>query len=344
MLNTSASEVNVSSILPNYLDPAAPPAVAMEMAELSTMLDAVVPRKRLLERNLLIATWNIKNFGSLTTKWEAGPRDTPKREYRALWAIAEIISRFDIIALQEVTGDLRALRTLMKTLGPQWRFLMTDITLGSAGSGERMAFVFDASRVELSGLAGELVVPPEWLAEIGRDAFDRQFARTPYAVSFRAGRATVILVTLHVLYGRSATERLPELRAIARWMADWARRSNRWHHNLMALGDFNIDRHDDALWQAFTSTGLVVPDVLNSVRRSIFADAGNPQRDKYYDQIAWFTSDNRRLIDLELKNGGGVDFVPWLYRDLGLTRAQMQYRVSDHYPLWVEFACPSGDG
>jgi endonuclease/exonuclease/phosphatase family metal-dependent hydrolase len=307
------------------------------MAGLSTSLDSVVPRKRHFGRNLLIATWNLKDFGSLTEKWVTDARDSPKRDFRALWAIAEVITRFDIVALQEVCGNLRALRTLMKTLGPGWRFLMTDMNYGVKGSGERMAFVFDTSRVELSGLAGELVLSPEWLAEIGPDAMKQQFARTPYAVSFQAGEATVILTTLHVLYGSVPEERVPELKAIARLLADWARQVNRWHHNLVTLGDFNIDRHGDPLWQAFTSTGLTVPAALNAVPRSIFADAGEPTLGKFYDQMGWFTEGRGRLLDMELRSAGGFDFVPLLYRDIGLSRNEMQYRISDHYPLWVEF-------
>lgn len=327
----------MSTALPALDDPTTPPAVREEMAQLRTALDSAIPRKRLLGRNLLVATWNLKELGGLTAKWSAGPSDSPKRDWRALWAIAEIVSRFDVVALQEVGGDLGALRTLMKTLGPTWRFLMTDITRGSAGGGERMAFVFDGSRTELSGLAGELVVPPEWLDLVAPDALKRQFSRTPYAVSFQAGKSTVILVTLHVLYGDNAADRLPELNGIARWMADWAQQVNRWHHNLVVLGDFNIDRRDDPLWQAFTATGLVVPTALNQVRRSIFADPGEPSKGKFYDQIAWFASGRGQALDLKLLDAGGFDFVPLLYRDIGMPRVQMQYRVSDHYPLWVEF-------
>jgi endonuclease/exonuclease/phosphatase family metal-dependent hydrolase len=307
------------------------------MAALRAALDETVPRKRPLGRNLLVGTWNLKNFGSLTEQWLAGPNDTPKRDFRGLWAVAEIISRFDVVALQEVCGDLRALRTLMKTLGPGWRFLMTDTNRGSKGGGERMAYLFDAARVELSGLAGEVVVPPEWLVEIAPGALREQFARAPYAVSFQAGDATVILVTLHVLYGTGPGDRIPELTAIARWMADWAQQSHRWHHNLVVLGDFNIDRQGDPLYRAFTSTGLTVPAALNAVRRSIFADPGQPTQDKYYDQIAWFERGKGQLINLPLLSAGGFDFVEHLYRDLGMSKAQMQYRVSDHYPLWVEF-------
>ena len=106
-------------------------------------------------------------------------------------AIGEIVRRFAVIALQEVKGDLRALRDLLKWLGPDWAFLMTDTTLGAAGNSERMAFLFDRRRVEPSGLACELVVPEEWFNEIAPDALRRQFARTPYAVSFRSGRRDV---------------------------------------------------------------------------------------------------------------------------------------------------------
>jgi endonuclease/exonuclease/phosphatase family metal-dependent hydrolase len=329
--------LTMSSPLPPYDDVSAPSVVKEEMVQLSASLDSVVPRKRDFGRNLLIATWNLKNFGSLTEKWVAEAADSPKRDYRGLWAVAEIVSRFDIVALQEVCGNLRALRTLMKTLGPRWRFLMTDVSHGARGSGERMAFLFDSSRVELSGLAGELVLSPERLSEIGPDALKQQFARTPYSVSFQAGDTTLILTTLHVLYGSGPAERVPELKAIAQLLADWARQVNRWHHNLVALGDFNIDRRGDLLWQAFTSTGLTVPGALHAVPRSIFADPGEAALGKFYDQIGWFTEGNSRLLDLEVRSAGGFDFVPHLYRDIGLGRAEMQYRISDHYPLWIEF-------
>lgn len=198
-------------------------AVQNDLASLTQALDSAIPAKT--DTNLLIATWNIRRFGSLTRKWTAGPSDIPKRDLRGLRAICEIISRFDVIAIQEVTGDLRSLRDMVSFLGPKWTFLMTDITLGFAGNDERMAFVFDTTRLQPSSLACELVVPPEWLPEIGEDALRHQFVRTPYAVSFRRKDATFILVTLHVDYGDSSADRIPELKGIARWMAALAKRS-----------------------------------------------------------------------------------------------------------------------
>lgn len=315
-----------------------PQNVQADLHSLRRALDQAIPQKR-SNQNLLIATWNLRAFGSLTRRWTAKSDDSPKRDLRGLRAIADIISRFDVIAVQEVTGDLRALRDMLSFLGNKWSFLMTDICLGRAGNKERMAFIFDTTRIRVSGLACELVIPPEWLREIGENALKEQFARTPYAVSFRAQTTTFILVALHVDYGDGASDRIPELKAIARWMADWARRSDRWHHNLLVLGDFNIDRHGSELWQAFTSTGLTVPDDLHAVQRTIFADPEDPTTDKYYDQIAWFQSGSRtRRLSMDYRNGGHFDFLPFVYTETNLSKSSISYRISDHYPLWVEFS------
>ena len=313
-----------------------PSPVQSDLNSLAQALDSAIPLK--IDTNLLIATWNIRRFGSLTREWTAGANANPKRDLRGLRAICEIVSRFDVIAIQEVTGDLRALRDMMSFLGPNWSFLMTDICLGAAGNDERMAFVFNNTRLQPSGLACELVVPQEWLDEIEEDALCRQFARTPYAVSFRRNDTTFILVTLHVDYGDSSKDRIPELKSIAKWMADWANRSNKWHHNLLALGDFNIDRQGGAAWNAFTSTGLTVPDDLNHVPRSIFADPEKPALEKFYDQIAWFTAKSGAIaLSMEYSDSGGFDFLPHAYTGTGLTKNSISYRISDHYPLWVEF-------
>jgi endonuclease/exonuclease/phosphatase family metal-dependent hydrolase len=327
----------MSKPMPPFDAADAPEAVKAEMLELRSVLDGVVPPKRDGVPNLLIATWNLKAFSSLTEAWTAGSHHSPKRDWRALWAITEIVSRFDVIALQEVKGDLKALRTMLKTLGRAWHLLMTDVTRGSEGNLERLAFLFDSRRVNLSGLACELVVPENKLQSIAPDALRKQFARTPYAVGFRSGNTTFVLVTLHVLYGENVEARYPEVKAIAEWMAEWAEEITDWEQNLILLGDFNIDRHGSLIWQAFASTGLTVPPALDAVPRSIFVKEAD-LLDKYYDQIAWFEEGSaKRQLNVDCTAGGHIDFVPLLYRDLGMEPRQMQYRVSDHYPLWVEF-------
>ena len=144
---------------------------------LRAALDERLPAKR-LDRNLLIATWNIRAFGDLTEEWDAGPDASPKRDLHALALITEIVSRFDVIAIQEVKGNIKALRRMMSWLGGDWGLILTDVTRGSPGNDERLAFVFDLRCVRPSGLAGELVIPEEWAQEqeIEEHALEHQFA------------------------------------------------------------------------------------------------------------------------------------------------------------------------
>jgi endonuclease/exonuclease/phosphatase family metal-dependent hydrolase len=308
-----------------------------EYQTLSAELDARLPEKA-LDRNLLIATWNLRGFGDLFDNWVAGAQDSPKRDKQSLLCISEIVSRFDVIAIQEVKGNLRCLRHMLKLLGSNWSFSMTDVTRGRPGNDERMAFLFDTRKLQLSGLAGELVVPEEKLIEIAPDALSRQFARTPYAVSFRTAGHTFILVTLHVIYGTDAAARKPELKAIAEWLTEWAQDINAWDHNLIALGDFNIDRQGDELYQAFTSTGLFTPDDLNHVPRTLFSDPNKPNLEKFYDQIAWFPQvHGEPAFSLKYNRGGSFDFKNFVLMSRGLTKQALSWRISDHYPLWAEF-------
>ena len=306
-----------------------------DVAELQVALDNDLPPK-IPDRNLLIATWNLRAFGNLTESWKSKESDSPKRNWYALKCIAEIVSRFDVIAIQEVRDNLRSLRHLLKMLGENWSFLMTDVTKGAEGNFERMAFLFDTRKIKLSGLACELVVPEEQLKSIKPDTLKKQFARTPYAVSFQSADKTFILVTLHVIYGQPK-ERIPELKAVAEWFSDWAKDINGWDHNLITLGDFNIDRKDDELYKAFISSGLDVPKDLLDLPRTIFKTDG-PKNVTFYDQIAWFNKDdNVPALSLKYSRGGNFDFTKTALKSLNLTTKELSYRMSDHYPLWVEF-------
>jgi endonuclease/exonuclease/phosphatase family metal-dependent hydrolase len=310
-----------------------PPAeVVARVASFTPALDQVIAAKE-LDRNLLVGSWNLRAFGGLTKKWRSVDGDSPRRDLADLLAIAAMLSRFDVVAVQEVRSDLRALRHLLKALGPDWGFTLTDTTRGKAGNDERLAFVFDTRRVTPSGLACELVVPDDD-SRVPPGAFARQFARTPYAVSFVSGGKTFILVTLHVVYGKAANDRIGELSAIAEWLGAWAHEVAEWGHNLICLGDFNIDRKDDPLWQAFTSTGLSAPPGLNDVPRTIFDDPGAAH---FYDQIAWFGDGARGpALSLGCTDAGTFDFVPLWRGDE--TVNELSWRISDHYPLWVEFS------
>jgi exonuclease III len=311
-----------------------PSAVTLDdLKLLSEDLDLKIPPK-VLDKNLLIATWNVRAFGDITEKERSAAPDSPKRDFHSLLCIAEIVKRFDVVAIQEIKGNLKSLRDLMKVLGEHWAFIITDVNRGSAGNDERMGYIFDMRRAKMSGLACELVVPQEWMKVASEDALIEQFVRSPYGVSFKSNNQTFILVTLHILYGKASKDRIKELKGIAKWMADWAKNINVYHQNLICLGDFNIDKRGDLLNDTFISEGLFIPGELQNekVTRSIFDET------KYYDQIAWFNNSKKvPNLSLTYKTGGNYDFVGKALVNRKLTKQALSFMMSDHYPLWVEF-------
>jgi hypothetical protein len=100
-----------------------------------------IPSKK--NNKLLLATWNIANLGLQV------------RETEHYKLIAEIISWFDLVAIQEVNDDLEGLRELQKYL-PTYKVIFTD----EGGNNERMAYLYDASKVSNLEKFGELSVPP----------------------------------------------------------------------------------------------------------------------------------------------------------------------------------------
>jgi endonuclease/exonuclease/phosphatase family metal-dependent hydrolase len=317
-----------------------PNDVTSELSALRAAVGRMVPAKA--ADNVLIGTWNVRDLDRVFDQWRSAASDSPIRDLSDVLCIAEIAGSFDVLAVQEVRRSAQAFRAMMSALGPGWAYLVTDVTEGNPGNNERLAFVFDTTRLRPSGLACELVVAAD-AAGIPPGVLTGQFARTPYAVSFARGPATFTLVTLHVVYGNTSTDRIAELTEIADWLARWNASGDAWGANLIALGDFNIDRSGDPLYQALTSTGLRPPDPLNLVPRTVFDDPdpnAPPDHRHFYDQIAWFPSTaGTTMFTLGYRNAGMINF------DTGIIPAdstvQLSWRISDHFPLWCEFATPT---
>lgn len=303
-----------------------PRIVVEDIARVRRRLDSSQIPPRHTDYNLVIGTWNIKHFSQVFRGWDENP-DSPKRNLRAMATIAEIVRRFDVIAIQEVKQNTEAIRMLINEfLGENWGVLLSDVTAGSAGNQERLAYIYDKRRVLPSGLAGELVLPPTPAGEPVE-----QFARTPYIAGFETAGQRFSLLTAHIKYGSTPEDRLPELRALARYVADEirdrARVAGAEETNLIVLGDFNIDtREGNPLFEAFISSGLYVPAPLWHLKTTYGTEP------KYYDQIAWFQGD---LNLLNNDRAGVIDFTDAVYKEL--TAWEMSFRVSDHFPLWAAF-------
>ncbi len=304
-----------------------PRVVCEDIVRLRRRIEASGLPARSTDTNLIIGTWNVRHFGKLHRSWQENP-GSPKRNLRSLAYIAEVVRRFDVIAIQEIKRDTIALRVLMdEFLGPNWGLVLSDVSGGDRGNSERLGYLYDRRRVAPSGLAGEIVLPPA--ADFTPS---EQFDRTPYVVGFRAGGERFSLLTAHIRYGNSVGDRRPEIERLAQFTAreirDRARSVAAEEVNLIVLGDFNIEarRVDDPLFAAFVSAGLTVPEPLRDVQTNY------AQTVKHYDQIAWFMGD---LMLLSRGAAGVIDYRGSVYKELGAR--QVTDRVSDHLPLWVEF-------
>jgi hypothetical protein len=125
-------------------------------------------------------------------------------------------------------------------------------------------------------------------------------------VSFDAGPpdspTAFTLITLHIDYGKSPSDRTPEIATFANWLKRQAAEREDFNANLIALGDFNIDRLDDPNGRAFISAGLTPPDELLNLPRSIFDTATSRH---YFDQIAWYTAGNQEQLTMRYTKRAG---------------------------------------
>ena len=316
---------------------------AERLLELRAALELEIPERN-IAGTLLLATWNIREFDS--TKYGVRGREP-------IFYIAEIVDRFDLVAVQEVREDLTALNELMDYLGEWWKYVLTDVTEGTQGNRERMAFLYDSRKIRFGGLAGEVVIPTVRKLEPAK-----QLARTPFVVGLQAGSFKFTICTTHILYGRPTAEdpnRLEEIRGLAEFLADRAKERYAWSKNMILLGDFNIFDTSDQTLKAIIDAGFTVPKQLQNL-------PSNAPQTKHYDQIAFIAPEVQD--QLELSRSGVFNFYDYVYRkedealyaeDMGKAytetkegekrdeRARTTYyntwrtfQMSDHLPMWIE--------
>lgn len=334
-----------------------PPEVAFELADLSDALDTKVPSKQ-LDRNLIIASWNLRELGRINGKWETGPDDHPKRNFADIHCIAEILSHFDVVAVQEVQADLAALRAVMLCLGPDWGFHVTDANIGDSGDNERLTYLYDLRRVKPSGLAGELVLTSEDLGQVpltkdkkGKprpaptpliEGLDRQLVKPPYIMSFTSAGRPFVLATVHVIWGdEDLAPRAREAEALAKMLgrvvaAPRGAAPDEFRASMIALGDFNLTGPNDPIYKALLDNGLQ-PDA-DTLEKPRTVDDG-PGKANAYDQVAWFKQPHEGALAFKRLNG---DTFPWNEHILKDAAGDTSYRISDHFPLWIEFSLREG--
>lgn len=322
--------------------------------------------------NLLLASWNLRDFGVPGGGFGHGERLPESYFY-----IAETLSRFDFVAVQEVNG-LYAWEEVMAILGPNYGFIASDVTEGVSGNGERLAYLYDKRKVSFRNIAGEIVLQPSML--ISKTAKGgNQFARTPYFASFQAGWRKFDICTVHIYYGEESGEKLKRrIEEIEGIVSVFGRRgdvANEAGKAMILLGDFNVVGLEHKTMAALKKEKFAVPPAIQ--------EPPTGERNSYYDQIAFKLADNDALVLPKGKKeeAGSIPVLKGLfkpdeidvYRELfeplrkaaeEKARAEAKkagkpkpdpiapedyykewrtWQISDHQPLWVRLDADDSD-
>ncbi len=279
---------------------------------------------------LLVATWNIANLGA------------QERRDQDLTLIAEIISWFDLIAIQECREDFGDLMRICAELPKSFSLLMSD----ASGNNERMAFIYHRRQLKVLDEIGEIAYPPSKYHAIKLPGVSLKFYgfdRTPYLALFEVKGRQFIFTNVHLYYGSkekaSINRRALETYAVAKWANLRKHSKISGHQELIALDDFNMPKSEpgDPIYGALTRLGLELPEHSTQIASSISTDAN-------YDQIAFLPGTTKDAFT-GLKGVFDYDGVvfPELWQDgsnAAKFKAYLRYYLSDHRPMWVQLHAP----
>ncbi|HQU74935.1 MAG: endonuclease/exonuclease/phosphatase family protein [Calditrichaeota bacterium] len=277
---------------------------------------------------LLAATWNLTNFG------------VQKRNAEDLALMAEIVSWFDFVAIQEIAEDLSHLRQLMAHLPQSYAVILSDI----AGNDERAGFLYDREKVERLELAAEVAIAPSdqrFIRMKGVSGAFTGFDRNPYAVAFRAGAVDFTAACVHLYFGSNAyfdeDRRALEAYALARWADQRHKSPGAYSQNILVMGDFNLPIRDESstVYQALKAKRLILPRHSTTMGSSLSGD-------KHYDQLAFHAGGMKTHYT---GKSGVFDFdrEPFFRSAWEVSpeyfNTTVRYHIADHRPLWAQFDC-----
>jgi endonuclease/exonuclease/phosphatase family metal-dependent hydrolase len=301
---------------------------------------------------LLLSTWNLREFSNADNRLE-----------ESYWYIAEIISFFDLIAVQEIGNDMTALKKLMEILGYKFDYIVTD-TPNAEGGSERIAFIFNTGKVKFKNISGEVNLDSK---EQKKFNLPKGFARPPFVVAFQASWFRFNLCNVHIYYGsdkknkmtgeKDNTRRRNEIGAIAQKLNTRGKKENVTY---ILVGDMNIEEKGDEYYKALVGdkknkTGFFIHPKKDALMT-------NSKVDKSFDQIA-FNMHNISLKDLDIEEEnknvdiGVINFYEAVFKDEKLYKPVAikmyadshkpmpknwkfdnwrTFQMSDHLPLWIE--------
>ena len=263
-----------------------------------------------------IATFNIEKFGPK----KSSTRMVPSAGVDVMGSIAQIVTQFDLVAIQEVLGkdgqSIQVLLDLINQSGGQYTGSLSE-PIGESSYKESYAFVWDQTRIRMIQNSAYVVSDDsrrmyrEPMVASFETRVDPQDGRRPFRFTIINAHTRPDSVSpsspaneINVLDDVFLRVRDHEFRLAA-------------EEDFLLVGDLNVDANN--LQEIATIPNLV------SVAGSWFT---NTAQNKTYDHILMDQTTTREFTG----NAGVLN-----YSQLGLSREQADL-VSDHMPVWAEFS------
>ncbi|MBB3190922.1 helix-hairpin-helix domain-containing protein [Halomonas cerina] len=256
----------------------------------------MVAAPMLAQADVLIGSWNIRHLGWANDK--------------AIPQVAHVANHFDFLAIQELmdTSALERLEQEVEALSGEAWSSMASRDLGRSSYTEHYGFLWRESEVAYADSAVVFL-----------DSGD-VYSREPYSARFRdVDTGDLFTVgTVHVVYGDSIGDRLPEIAALADywgWLDETAKGTPR-----LLIGDFNLPPDHDG-WGPLRELGAEPAITDGRSTLAITAD----EYANLYDNI-WFEGGGLELSDR------GILLFPDL---VAMDHLEARDRISDHAPVYI---------
>jgi endonuclease/exonuclease/phosphatase family metal-dependent hydrolase len=276
------------------------PVVTATRVSTSPRSRSVVPARA--QETILVASFNIQAFGEskMNDRW-------------VMERLAEVIRRFDIVAIQEIRSKdqnlLPALLSYVNAFGASYQYLLGP-RLGRTVSKEQYAYIYDASRLMTNQDCSYTL--NDDIDLLHREPLIARFVvRTPLTVR----PWTFSLVNLHT-DPDEATQEVEAMAGIMREIRNYELISGQ-EDDVILLGDFNAP-----------PAKMINLQAQAGMRPLIVNQPTNVKGTEIYDNL---------LIDpianAEFTNHSGVLSLQEFF---GITLNEA-LKLSDHNPVWAEF-------
>lgn len=248
-------------------------------------------------QNVNVCSWNLQNFGKSKSNEE-------------LAYIAQIIRKFDVVAIQEVVAGYSGSKAVsrladeLNRTGSKWDYTVSNPTSSLGNSKERYAFLWNTAKIKRSGEA--------WLEQTYEQAIDRE----PYYCRFVIGNKVFTIVNFHAVPKSKQPER--EIRYF-KFMPDLYP-----NDNLIICGDFNLPQ-SHTVFNPLKKMGYTsaLTGQKTTLKQECIADnCLASEYDNFYFKAG----------RLQLSAAGIVHF----YRDFESVKAART--ISDHVPVYLNFS------